>query len=505
MRRRITLSILGSVAAALLLVGLGTLALIRASARSVAADELADQTAATAELLKLANTELNRVMPPNAPPLARQREQRRRIQGLADNLDVEGLGFLTLDLNGRVLAELSDPVPAGVDVAQLDPVALRQGDVVSGGRGDRVWSAAAIIDRPGVVVPVVVLTRSVDPVPGPSIRWFALASLLTLLVAALVASRLGRALARPVLEAQAATSRIAQGDLSVRVPIARRDRGSGDELEALAEAINAMATSLERSRGLERQFLLSVSHDLRTPLTSIRGYAEAIADGTAPDATTAAAVILGESRRLERLVADLLDLAKLDARRFTLRPVELDLVELAADSVDGFRREVEGAGLAIELQAPTTPVPVVVDPDRLQQVVANLVENALKFARRRLEVRVVVDDPAWPRLEVSDDGPGIAAEDLPHVFERLYVAAATPERKEAGSGLGLAIAKELTEAMGGRVDARVDTVDGVVFGTSMAVTLPAARTAPDTSPDAGAGASAAQPPTSGSGRTSAET
>ena len=219
-----------------------------------------------------------------------------------------------------------------------------------------------------------------------------------------------------------------------------------------------MADSLERSRGLERQFLLSVSHDLRTPLTSIRGYAEAIADGAAPDPRGAAAVILGESRRLERLVKDLLDLAKLESRGFKLTPVTVDMTEIAEDSVAGFRREVEAAGLQIRCtEAP--PVLATADPDRLQQVIANLIENALRFASTTIEVTVVAD-PAWPRIEVADDGPGIAPEDLPHVFERLYVAAHQPKRKETGSGLGLAIVRELVELMNGSVQAEANPTGG---------------------------------------------
>src|SRR5213078_4532728 len=120
---------------------------------------------------------------------------------------------------------------------------------------------------------------------------------------------------RPLREAQDATRRISAGDLTTRLPVAKP--GAKDELTSLAESINAMAESLERSKGLERQFLLSVSHDLRTPLTSIRGYAEALAERKAKPGH-AAAVILSEARRLERLVGDLLELAKLDARRFSL-------------------------------------------------------------------------------------------------------------------------------------------------------------------------------------------
>jgi signal transduction histidine kinase len=367
-------------------------------------------------------------------------------------------------------------LPGDLTPADLHPEQLRNGESVSGQVGNGVY-AISPIDATTENMTAILISRPSDPVGG-LIPWFLLASGVTLLIGLAVATWLGRALTNPLVEAKTVTATIANGDLSVRVPehVARPGQPR-DELDDLAHSINTMAEALDRSRGLERQFLLSVSHDLRTPLTSIRGYAEAIADGTAPDPSRAAGVILAESRRLERLVKDLLDLAKLDARRFTFTIIQLDLNDVATDSVEGFRREVEAAGLAIRLDVPATPTLAYADPDRLQQVIANLVENALKFAATTITVRVA-SGPAGPEIEVVDDGPGIAAEDLPHVFERLYVTAARPERKEVGSGLGLAIVREVTETMGGHVEAQA--ASGAGTGTRMVVHL--AATPPPTPP-----------------------
>ena len=233
-------------------------------------------------------------------------------------------------------------------------------------------------------------------------------------------------------------------------------------------SINSMAAELERSRGIERNFLLSVSHDLRTPLTSIRGFAEAIAEGAAPDHEQAAAVITAEARRLERLVRDLLDLAKLDARRFSLDVRPTDIGEVVAGTAEGFRPAAQDAGVALTVDAPAlADQPAYADPDRLAQVVANLVENALKYAAGNIRVGVAARD-GFLVLWVDDDGPGIAAADLPHVFDRLYTAARAPARQGAGSGLGLAIVKELVDAMGGSVRAESQRGAG---GTRMVVTL----------------------------------
>src|SRR5207302_10686328 len=163
-----------------------------------------------------------------------------------------------------------------------------------------------------------------------------------------VAANLGRRLTRPVRDTEDAARRIAAGDLAARAPQPEGD----DELAALVRSINTMAESLERSRGLERQFLLSVSHDLRTPLTSIRGHAEALAERKARPAQ-AAAVILSEARRLERLVGDLLELAKLDARRFSLDMRATDICEVVANAAEGFRPAAQGAGVRLSVDAPT--------------------------------------------------------------------------------------------------------------------------------------------------------
>ena len=246
---------------------------------------------------------------------------------------------------------------------------------------------------------------------------------------------------------QQTARRIAAGDLS-----ARADLGSqrNDEMTDLGRALNAMAAQLEHARGLERDFILSVSHDLRTPLTSIRGYAEALADGTLDDVDgrkKAAEIIGAESRRLERLVADLLDLARLDAHEFSLTPRPVDAGEVVHAAALAFGPAADELGVAMHVDAPE-PVPADADPERLGQIVANLVENALKYATSRIDVTAAPDGQVVVR--VQDDGPGVSALDLPHVFDRLYASRTVPGRK-VGTGLGLAIVRELSVAMGGTV------------------------------------------------------
>jgi two-component system sensor histidine kinase BaeS len=267
--------------------------------------------------------------------------------------------------------------------------------------------------------------------------------------------------------------RIAAGDLEARVP---EPAGGDAELAALAASVNAMSEGLSRAKAAERHFLQSVSHDLRTPLTSIRGFAEAIQDGAADDAVAAAGVIASEARRLERLVGDLLALATLEARRFTLQPQTLDLAEVAATSAAGFRPAADEIGLHIVIE-PSSPVYVWADPDRLAQVMANLIENALRYARSEVRIGVRAVQPAsGVEVGVADDGPGIAASELPRVFDRLYGARRRPDGgrpgRPIGSGLGLTIVSELVAAMGGAV--RAESPVGANGGTRMVVRLPAA-------------------------------
>jgi len=245
------------------------------------------------------------------------------------------------------------------------------------------------------------------------------------------------------------------------------------ELISLTDSINTMAESLERAKGLERNFLLSVSHDLRTPLTSIRGYAEALADGTIDDAPRIAAIIESEARRLDRLVRDLLDLAKLDARSFSFDVRTVELREVVEDTAEGFRQQAETLQLALEVVGIEQASWVDVDPDRVAQVVANLTENALKYAASTVYVRIDhqhAEAGVVASISVANDGPSIPVDELPHVFDRLYRSDRVAAR-ERGTGLGLAIVHELVTALGGTVSME-SPVAGWSSGARAVVSFP---------------------------------
>ncbi len=437
MTRRLTLTMVAVVAGALLVATVATLFVTRLEARDQARRDLGGQ----------------------AQRLARRIETVQRVGLAAVQVALRLEDGAVVCIGPTCGPRAAVAIPAGLTQADLQVERLRAGKVVTGTRG-RLAFAAAPADR-GDALMVVVLTRRVETSPGVLGPWFFVLIGLTVLGAATVAANLGRRLTRPLREAQAVTSRIASGDLAARVP---ENPADGEELAGLARSINAMAAGLDRSRGLERQFLLSVSHDLRTPLTSIRGFAEALADGKAPDPVRAAGIISAEARRLERLVGDLLELAKLDARRFSLDVRATDVAEVLTDTAEGFRPAADAAGVALVV-AGTPAVTAAADPDRLAQVLANLIENALKFATSTIGVG---SDRPGPGVAVwvDDDGPGIPAADLAHVFEPFWQSSRSPAR-QVGTGLGLAIVAELVAAMGGSVRAE-PLPDG---GTRMVVTL----------------------------------
>ena len=273
------------------------------------------------------------------------------------------------------------------------------------------------------------------------------------LLAALVAFLLAGAVARPVRRVANASRQLAAGERPEPLP----ETGS-DEVKALAAAFNRMAEDLDRSRDAERAFLLSVSHELKTPLSAIRGHGEALLDGViAPEEV--GKVVVAESQRLERLVRDLLDLARLNQRVFAVSPQEVDLSELAREAAA--RHEAEARRVGVSLGADVNgPAPATADPDRVLQVLANLIENAVRSTPSGGSVSVT---SAPGVVRVADTGPGIAPDDLEHAFDRFYLHDRYAANRKVGTGLGLAIVKQLSEAMGGSVAAESEVGRGTVF------------------------------------------
>lgn len=471
MRRTLVLTIVTIVVGALVVAGAGTFLLANAGARRDAARQLANDAHRVA-------AEAPTVLGVQAPAL-----RRNLVRAIKATVGADFVALMpgSSGDGARSATVVAGRLPNGVTLAELHPAGLLRGVTVSGTSGTVVYAAVVLPGvAPGAIAGllagaggttvraarlraaagtgtgtvVMVLTRRFTGA-GLGGAYLVLVSAGTVVVAAAVAVGLSRRITRPLVDAVATTERIARGDLAVRTPQAGTRH---PELAALGSAINTMAESLARARGQERQFLLSISHDLRTPLTSILGYAEAIADGATDDPGRAAEIIAGEAKRLARLVQDLLDLARLDARQFSLQPRAVALAPLVTQAAEALRPAVTGAGLALDVRLPPgEDLWATADPDRARQVVANLLENAYKFARSRVEVTAAASPGGGVLVTVGDDGPGIATDDLPKVFDRFFQSGRV-EARHAGSGLGLAVVAELVAAMGGRVQARSPAV-----------------------------------------------
>jgi two-component system OmpR family sensor kinase len=307
---------------------------------------------------------------------------------------------------------------------------------------------------------VVVLLRTASSVHAERKPfWIALAAAgaLGCTVALVVAALLARSIARPVLRVARASNRLAHGDEPGELPV-----GGSRELRDLALSFNTMAAQLARARSAERSFLLSVSHELKTPLTAIRGYSEALDEGVlAPE--RAGKVIRTEAARLERLITDLINLARLDQRRFDVQAEPVDLAEIAGESAARHAARARELGVWIEVDRHDA-APALADRDRLLQAVSNLVENALRCSPPGGRVTLAA---APGKLTVKDTGPGLAPEEMPRAFDRFFLYRRYNGHRPVGTGLGLAIVRELAHAMGGDVG-----VASSSSGTEFTIRLP---------------------------------
>ena len=334
---------------------------------------------------------------------------------------------------------------------------LRQ-DGSAAGSAD-VAGASQIYAAQRVGRSVVLVTRP-DVVSGDDFSRYLsallIASGVAALLAAAIAALIARRLTQPLRRLGAAAGELAAGRRPEPVP-----RERTEELDDLAVAFNEMSEQLLLARDAERGVLLSVSHDLRTPLTSVRGYAEGIEDGTL-EPVQAAGVITREAGRLERLVGDLLALARLRQGALEVRREPVDLGAVAREAEERLRPRAAEAGVEVRVEGAGGAE---ADHGRVLQVVTNLLDNAIRVSPRGGTVAIAVADG---RIEVADEGPGIPPEELPRAFERFHLRSRSSRNSPDGAGLGLAIVSELSTAMGGAASVENRPNGGAQF----TVTLP---------------------------------
>ncbi len=378
--------------------------------------------------------------------LANQRGRGGYIQApvaLVDNNQTVVLGTRRYQVGQRVSqAELRGSLPVTVD-------------------GQRV--GAVLLDLPVDVVRLIPIRRRM-PSWRASTRPLPLALLGATVIALVLGGLLARAITRPVKELTDATRRVAQGELGHQVPVRTRD-----ELGDLAVSFNSMSADLATSNQLRRQMTADVAHELRTPLSIILGYSEALSEGKLQGKPAIFDAMYGEARLLSHLVDDLRTLSLADAGELTLNRSLLPAGELLERTAASHAELAAQRGIRLEVQtAPDLPL-VDVDRERIAQVLANLVSNALRYTPEGGVITLsAAADHDRVLLRVSDTGPGIEPQHLPLVFKRFYRADdSRPANGE--SGLGLAIARSLVEAHGGTI--QVESVLGQ--GATFTVALPA--------------------------------
>jgi two-component system OmpR family sensor kinase len=292
-------------------------------------------------------------------------------------------------------------------------------------------------------------------------RWLAIVERLLIafaggvLVAAAFAWYLSRRITTPVLKLTRAADEVARGEYDVDVP----EAGAG-EIGELADSFRAMASRLAESEVRERNFLMTVTHELRTPLTAIRGHVEALREGVVTDEALRLAsltVIAAEAERLERLVGDVLDLAKLDAHRFTVLHEEVDMERLVDRAYATFSEEARRREIDYRREVEAKPV-ILSDGDRVLQIISNLLANAFRWTPDggRIELELTATD-GTVYVAVDDSGPGIPPSERERIFRPFW------SRDGGGTGLGLAIAHELAGALGGRISLESSAEQGSRF------------------------------------------
>jgi two-component system OmpR family sensor kinase/two-component system sensor histidine kinase BaeS len=371
-----------------------------------------------------------------------------RGQGLGSGSATDRL--LLADASGRVLADSQDSL-----VGQR----LTDGDLAAGVpievEGQQVGTLLVAAERTVIESPEAEFLRQVNC----SLLWAGLAAGIVALVLGLL---LARQLTAPLRALTGAAHSLAGGD------VAQVEVRSRDEIGELGQAFNQMAESLDRQETLRRNLMADIAHELRTPLTVIRGDLEALLDGVFEPTPEALASLQEETLMLGRLVDDLRALALAEAGQLQLALAPADLADLLRGVVDSFDLQAELQGQRLILELPPDLPLVEADPQRVRQVVANLVSNALAHAPESGRVVVAAGpDPGWVRVSVADDGPGIAPEELPHVFDRFWRGG---KPRAEGSGLGLAIARELVRAHGGRIWVESEPGKGTTFTFTLPVT-----------------------------------
>jgi len=378
------------------------------------------------------------------------------VQSVVEALGVSGTHIILVGTNGTVIGDSKkDLLGTNYTDSQQSSLNMTLGGQFLG----KLYISSDPAAEP-YVAPFLRLSTSIN-------RSLLLGGSVAIAIALLLTFVLSRRMTSPIGALAKAARRLGRGDLSQRVQL----QGEG-EVAALAQAFNSMAADLEHAEQLRRNLVADVAHELRTPLSNIQGYLEAIRDGVIkPDAATIHS-LNEEAVLLSRLVNELQELSLAEAGELKLVYQAEDITKLVKQAVTPWQPQLAAKEISLSLDLPDNLPLVNIDWQRVNQVLHNLLENAVAYTHKGGTINVAaITQGDWVEVSVSDTGEGIPAEDLPHIFERFYRVDKSRARATGGSGLGLTIAKRLVEAHGGKITVQSKLGKGSRFS----FTLPIAK------------------------------
>lgn len=387
------------------------------------------------------------------------------ISGFSLSIDADI--FIT-DLEGKILlgnypnSKLENPQAVPIQFAEQAAKGMFEGQGNFGGLYESRYYVIGVpmsVQDTGPTVGAVFAATSsatMNAVQGEAFKIFLLSAGAAIAITFCLAGAFAFRLVKPLRQMSAAARSFGSGDFSVRVPVT-----SADELGQLAVSFNNMADSLSNSEGMRRSFIANVSHELKTPMTTIAGFIDGILDGTIPQGEQGKYlhIVSDEVKRLSRLVKSMLDLSRIDSGEMEIHPTRFDITHTIVTTLLTFEQRIDEKHMEIKGLEDAPSQTVYGDPDLLHQVVYNLVENAVKFTNTGGVITTrVIDGIDRTTVVIENTGPGIAPEDLPMVFDRFYKGDKSRSRDKNGMGLGLYLVRTILKLHGG--DIHVSSVQG---------------------------------------------
>lgn len=415
-------------------------------------------------MLAFLETEYNAAAASSYSPMTFEIFVKAREEQLADTIDIlsknaEKMTIMITDGGGEILV-CTDRLHSGQinDSGVTSAISSLQGELLytdMGGILDQkygVYILPMTYKDSGLAAGSLIVCFSandVDSLTMKTVRTIILASLWVMIASFVAIYFITEKIVDPLRQMSYATKQFAAGKFDVRITV-----DGEDEIAELATAFNSMAQSLAESEYTRSSFLASVSHDLRTPMTSISGFIDGILDGAIPPEKHSyyLGIIGQEIRRLSRLVSQLLDISRMEAGNRKFEKVPFDINEMAMFILLSFESKIEQKNLDVEVKAPDGKLYVYSDKDAINQVIYNICENAVKFSKESGKYRLTVsDEGSFVRVSVYNEGVGIAPEDLPHIFDRFYKSDKSRGLDKSGVGLGLYICSTIMDHLGEKI------------------------------------------------------